>query len=86
LGQGLRHHQCQVTDAGLGRGEPPNPITGHEAAARRWDRDWISTSSGWKIAHLPLYTSWRDAGKGFMAFAVFHCLLGDLLISAVISC
>ena len=36
----------------------------------------------WEIAQLPLYTIWRDAEKGFIAFAVFHCLIGDVLISA----
>ena len=37
----------------------------------------------WEIAQLPLYTIFRDAGTGFIAFAVFHCLLGDVVISAV---
>ena len=36
----------------------------------------------WEIAQLPLYTIWRDADQGFIAFAVSHCLAGDVLISA----
>ena len=36
----------------------------------------------WEIAQLPLYTIWRDAGQGLIAFAIFHYLLGDILISA----
>ena len=36
----------------------------------------------WEIAQLPLYTIWTDASAGFMAFAVAHCTLGDLLIGS----
>lgn len=34
----------------------------------------------WEVAHLPLYTLWKDGTPGSLAFAVFHCTLGDLLI------
>lgn len=34
----------------------------------------------WEILQLPLYTIWRDGSPGGMAFAVFHCTLGDVLI------
>lgn len=34
----------------------------------------------WEIAHLPLYTIWRESLER-RAFAVFHCTLGDALIA-----
>jgi hypothetical protein len=34
----------------------------------------------WEIAQLPLYTLWREATPGYIAFAVAHCTVGDLLI------
>ncbi len=34
----------------------------------------------WEIAHLPLYTIWREPLRR-QAFAVFHCALGDALIA-----
>ena len=36
----------------------------------------------WEIAQLPLYTIWRDATPSYLAFAVGHCLAGDLVIAA----
>lgn len=39
-------------------------------------------SLGWEIAHSPLYTLWRDATAEYIAFAVAHCTLGDILIGA----
>lgn len=36
----------------------------------------------WEIAQLPLYTLWREATPGYLAFAVAHCTLGDVLIGA----
>jgi hypothetical protein len=35
----------------------------------------------WEILQLPLYTIWREAGPGEIAFAVAHCTGGDLLIA-----
>lgn len=35
----------------------------------------------WEIAHLPLYTIWKDGGIAEKAFAVIHCTGGDFLIS-----
>lgn len=37
-------------------------------------------SLAWEIAQLPLYTLWKEATPAYMAFAVVHCTLGDLLI------
>lgn len=36
----------------------------------------------WEIAQLPLYTIWASAPWPGLAFAVVHCTLGDILISA----
>jgi len=36
----------------------------------------------WEIAQLPLYTIWREASAGYIAFAVAHCTVGDVLIGA----
>lgn len=37
---------------------------------------------GWEFAQLPLYTIWRTASGGQIAYAAIHCWLGDLLIAA----
>lgn len=34
----------------------------------------------WEAAQLPLYTIWREASPGSIAFAVAHCTAGDVLI------
>lgn len=34
----------------------------------------------WEIAQLPLYTIWISGTRTEIAFAVFHCTLGDILI------
>ncbi|MBI4757135.1 MAG: hypothetical protein HY778_17315, partial [Betaproteobacteria bacterium] len=39
-------------------------------------------SLAWEIAHLPLYTIWREGSPGWIAFAVAHCTAGDVLIGA----
>ena len=36
----------------------------------------------WEIAHLPLYTLWREPSLAFIVFAVAHCTLGDVMIGA----
>lgn len=64
------------------------PIRGawyRDSAARRFiARGYIPWLGGlslaWEIAHLPLYTLWREAGWSYMAFAVAHCTVGDMLI------
>lgn len=35
----------------------------------------------WEIAQLPLYTMWHTADAGYLAFAVVHCTVGDILIA-----
>lgn len=37
-------------------------------------------SLGWEIAHLPLYTIWREGSPQWIAYAVAHCTVGDVLI------
>ena len=37
-------------------------------------------SALWEIAQLPLYSLWWEAGPISIAYAVFHCTLGDVLI------
>ncbi|MCQ4321142.1 hypothetical protein [Stutzerimonas stutzeri] len=37
----------------------------------------------WEIAQLPLYTLWYEAPVSYMAYAVLHCTLGDLLIGVL---
>jgi hypothetical protein len=34
----------------------------------------------WETAQLPLYTIWRIATRGQVAYAVVHCTVGDLAI------
>jgi hypothetical protein len=35
----------------------------------------------WEIVQLPLYSLWRTASRGELAFAVLHCTGGDVLIA-----
>src|SRR5712691_4418548 len=45
---------------------------------------WLAVLSlGWEMAQLPLYTLWDEAGPGYIAFAVVHCTIGDILIGTV---
>ena len=36
----------------------------------------------WEIAQLPLYTLWTGAPPAYIAYAVLHCTVGDVLIGA----
>ena len=36
----------------------------------------------WEIAQLPLYTLWTEASPAYIAYAVLHCTVGDVLIGA----
>jgi len=36
----------------------------------------------WEVLQLPLYSLWRVATPGTIAFAVLHCTAGDVLIAA----
>ncbi len=37
----------------------------------------------WEALHLPLYSIWSSATFGEIAFAVFHCTAGDLMIASL---
>lgn len=64
------------------------------AAARRWYRDrevfslvlyryipWLAgLHLAWETAQVPLYTLWRDASAGYIAFSIVHCTIGDVII------
>src|SRR5712691_3727222 len=44
---------------------------------------WLAgLSLAWEIAQLPLYTLWKQATPAYMAFAVAHCTVGDVLIGS----
>ena len=48
-------------------------------------RFFLAVSVGnlmWEIAHVPLYTLWVTGNWGEIAYAVFHCTGGDVLIAA----
>ena len=65
-------------------------------SAARWygdpgTRRWIlvrylprfaALNLAWEIAQAPLYTLWTEARPGYIAFAIAHCTLGDVLIGA----
>ena len=36
----------------------------------------------WETAQIPLYTVWTEASASHIAFAIFHCTLGDVLIGS----
>lgn len=38
----------------------------------------------WEIAHVRLYTIWSSKDAGAIAWALFHCTLGDILIALAI--
>ena len=37
----------------------------------------------WETAQLPLYTLWNTGSPQEIAFAVFHCTVGDLMIATL---
>lgn len=44
---------------------------------------WLAgLSLAWEVAQLPLYTIWTDSSAGYIAFAVGHCTVGDLMIGS----
>lgn len=36
----------------------------------------------WEIAHVRLYTIWRDEAASYIAYSILHCTVGDGLIAA----
>lgn len=64
----------------------------HNVPTRQPNRDWLTVlrlylswvlvaNLVWETSHLPLYTIWRDAAPSQVAFAIFHCTGGDVLIA-----
>ena len=58
-----------------------------DRAALRWIAarylPWLfALNLAWEAAHVRLYTLWQEADVAYIAFSVFHCTLGDLLIGA----
>ena len=65
----------------------PNAAWYRDPAARRFLAlgylPWLGgLSLAWEVAQLPLYTIWTDSTAGYIAFAVAHCTLGDLMIGS----
>ena len=50
--------------------------------ARRYLPWFLVFNLVWEIVQLPLYTIWYEANPGYIAFAVAHCTVGDMLIGA----
>jgi hypothetical protein len=48
---------------------------------RRYLPWFVGLSLVWETAQLPLYTLWREASPGQLAFAVAHCTVGDIIIT-----
>ena len=71
------------------------PLKAGHPETRRWYADraarlligsryvpWLAALNlAWEIAQLPLYTLWTEASVDYMAFAVVHCTLGDVIIA-----
>ncbi|MBI3434522.1 MAG: hypothetical protein HY056_05520 [Proteobacteria bacterium] len=54
------------------------------AVLRRYFAFILTANLAWEIAHLPLYTIWREGSRAEIAFAVVHCTGGDMLIAGVV--
>lgn len=65
---------------------PPAAVHWYRDPTARWFialgyLPWLAgLNLAWEIAHSPLYTLWREAGPAYIAFAIAHCTLGDVLI------
>ena len=46
-----------------------------------WSALAFVLSMAWESAHVRLYTIWAQADGGRIAWSVFHCSLGDVLIA-----
>jgi hypothetical protein len=45
---------------------------------------WLAgLNLAWEVAHVRLYTIWTEASPAYIAFAVLHCTLGDVLIGGL---
>ena len=47
-----------------------------------WYLPWLAgLNLAWESLQIPLYTIWTEASPGYIAFAILHCTLGDVLIA-----
>jgi hypothetical protein len=45
---------------------------------------WLAgLNLAWEVAHVSLYTLWKEAEPAYIAFSVAHCTLGDVLIGGI---
>ena len=59
-----------------------NPATSSFIArATLWSALSFSLNLLWEISHVGLYTIWREADGLRIAWSVFHCTLGDVVIA-----
>lgn len=49
-----------------------------------WSALAFALNLAWEIAHVPLYTLWAQADGPQIAWSVFHCSLGDVLIALAV--
>ena len=49
-----------------------------------WSALAFALNLAWEIAHAPLYTLWAQADGPQIAWSVFHCSLGDVLIALAV--
>ena len=62
-----------------------NPATSSFIArVTLWSALSFSLNLVWEISHVGLYTIWREADGLRIAWSVFHCTLGDVLIALAI--
>jgi len=38
----------------------------------------------WEISHISLYTLWREAAPPVIAWSIFHCTMGDVMIALAV--
>jgi len=49
----------------------------------RWYLPCLAVLNGvWEVGQVPLYTIWRENSVAYVAFAIIHCAVGDVLIGA----
>lgn len=72
------------------------PASGHSRMILNWSQDrrswryiarWylpcVAVLNGvWEVGQVPLYTIWRESSVAYVAFAIIHCTVGDVLIGA----
>ena len=60
---------------------PKRATSSFVASAGLWSVLAFSLNLAWEIAHVRLYTLWAEADVLGVAWALFHCTLGDVLIA-----